>query len=100
MGLLTVSVAISLTADLTFARVMYTAFKVVVLLFRMARGYDRGARAYHTVETRQFQAKSNYLRLYIRFVEEKAYLRVGDKYEDLKCFINEDNEIKSATTNE
>ena len=94
-GLLTVSVAITLTSDITFARVMYTAFKVVVLLFRMAMGYQMGAKAYNSIEVRQLQAKSNYLRQYIRFMDEKAYLNLGDKYGDIDLPATEE-----ATTTE
>lgn len=88
-GLLTVSVAITLTSDISFSRVMYTAFKLVVLLFRMAKGYETGARAYNTVEVRQLQAKCSYLRQYERFVNDKTYLKLGDKYGDIKCYIND-----------
>jgi hypothetical protein len=80
MGFLTVSIAFSLTKDINFARVVYTIFKVLVLLFRMARGYDRGARAYHTVEARRIQAKSNFLRLYKSFINEKLYVELEPKY--------------------
>lgn len=86
-GLLTVSVAITFTSDITFARVMYTAFKVMLLLFRMAQGYQMGAKAYNTVEVRQLNAKSNYLRLYLRFIDEKTYLKLGDEYGDIECFL-------------
>lgn len=89
-GLLTVSVAITLTSDISFARVMYTAFKVIVLLFRMAQGYQMGAKAYNSVEVRQLKAKSNYLRQYIRFVDEETYRKLGDKYGDIECYLNSD----------
>ena len=95
---LTVSVAISLTSDITFARVMYTAFKVIVLLFRMAKGYQMGAKAYNTVEVRQLKAKSNYLRSYLRFIEEKTYLKLEDKYGDIECYLNETTETSEKTT--
>lgn len=88
-GLLTVSVAITLTSDLSFSRVMYTAFKLVVLLFRMAKGYDVGARAYNTIEVRRLQAKCSYLRRYERFVNDKTYLKLGDKYGDINCFLED-----------
>lgn len=88
-GLLTVTVAVTLTSDITFARVIYTVFKLVMLLFRMAKGYDRGARAYNTVEVRQYRARSNYLRSYIRFTEDKIYLKLGDRYGDFRCFVSE-----------
>ncbi len=89
-GLLTVSVAITLTSDITFARVMYTAFKVVVLLFRMATGYQMGAKAYNSIEVRQLQAKANYLRQYLRFIEEKTYLTIGEQYQDIDYYVTEE----------
>ena len=88
-GLLTVSVVMTFTSDISFARVMYTIFKLIVLLYRMAVGYGLGAKAYNTVEVRQLEVKSNYLRNYIRFVEEKTYLKLEDKYGDVACYINE-----------
>jgi hypothetical protein len=72
-GLLTVSVAITLTSDISWARVVYTAFKLVVLLYRMAVGYNLGAKAYNTIEVTQIKAKCNYLRQYIKFVTDKEY---------------------------
>lgn len=83
-GLLTVSVAITLTSDVTFARVIYTLFKLAMLLFRMARGYDRGAKAYNTIEVRQLKAKTNYLTQYVKFVEQKIYLNLGEEYGDVE----------------
>lgn len=90
-GLLTVTVVISMTSDVTFARVIYTVFKLVMLLFRMAKGYNRGSRAYNTIQVKNHKAKCNYLRLYERFVQDKTYLKLGDKYGDISCYIN--NEI-------
>lgn len=90
-GLLTVSVAMTFTSDISFARVMYTIFKLIILIYRMAVGYGLGAKAYNTVEARQLQAKSNYLRSYIRFVNDKTYLKLGNKYGDISCLIQEDN---------
>jgi hypothetical protein len=86
-GLLTVTVVVTLTQDITFARVLYTMFKLVMLLFRMAKGYDRGARAYNTIEVKQYRARSNYLRQYITFIRDKIYLKLEDKYGDIAQFI-------------
>lgn len=91
-GLLTVSVVVTLTSDITLARVIYTVFKLTMLLFRMAKGYDRGAKAYNTVEVRQLKAKSNYLRQYLKFVEDKIYMKLGDKYGDISQYVAEDIE--------
>lgn len=96
-GLLTVSIAITLTSDISFSRVTYTVFRFVVLLYRMAVGYDLGAKAYNTVEVRQLRARNNYLRQYVRFVEDKTYLKLGDKYGDIKCYLKDEEPI---TTNE
>ena len=89
-GLLTVSVVLSMTSDINLARVIYTAFKLVMLLFRMAKGYDRGARAYNTIEVRVNKAKCYYLRLYERFVKDRTYLKLKDKYGDISCYIDEE----------
>ncbi len=86
-GLLTVTVVVTLTQDITFARVLYTLFKLVMLLFRMAKGYDRGARAYNTIEVKQYRARSNYLRQYITFIRDKIYLKIEDKYGDIAQFV-------------
>ena len=91
-GLLTISVVLTITSDISFARVMYTAIKCIVLLFRMVQGYDTGAKAYNTVEVRQLQAKSNYLRQYIRFVTDKTYLKLGSEYGDVSAYIDEPKE--------
>lgn len=98
-GLVTVSVAITLTQDASFSRVVYTAFKLVLLLYRMAEGYNVGAKAYNSVEVKQLKTKNTYLRQYLRFVEDKTYLKFGDKYGDIKCFI-EAEEPTQETTNQ
>ena len=89
-GLLTATIVVTLTQDITFARVLYTIFKLVMLLFRMAKGYDRGAHAYNTIDVRQYKARCNYLRAYIKFMTEKIYLKLGDKYGDVNSFVGED----------
>lgn len=96
IGLLTVSVAITLTTDVSWARVVYTAFKLVVLLYRMAVGYNLGAKAYNRIEVGRIQATCNYLRQYIRFVNEKTYLALGDKYGNSECIIKEEEAPKEA----
>lgn len=91
-GLLAVSIAVSLTTDITIARVIYTVYKLTMLLFRMAKGYERGAKAYNTYEAQRLKAKSNYLRQYIKFVTDKTYLKLVDKYEELSYLIEKEDE--------
>ncbi len=89
-AILTISVAITLTSDVTIARVLYTAFKLIILMYRMAKGYARGAKAYNTIEVRRLKEISKYLRRYIKFVETKLYLKLGNKYGDIGCFVADD----------
>lgn len=91
-GLLTISVFVTLTDDVTIARVVYTLFKLVMLLFRMCRGYERGARAYNTIEVRNLKAKISYLEKYLKFIEEKIYLTLDEKY----GFVTEENTVKNT----
>lgn len=91
-GLLTITVVLAISEDMSFAKVMYTLFKCILLLFRMAQGYAVGAKAYNTVEVRLLKAKCNYFRQYIRFVDDKTYLKLGSEYGDVSCFIEEEEE--------
>ena len=95
-GLLGLSILMYPTSDVTFARVMYTAFKLAFLLYRMATGYDRGARAYNTVEVRRIKSKINYLNQYLKFIENKLYLKLGDKYGDISQFVGEEVTAEQA----
>ena len=95
-GLLTVAFAPALASDISFAKVIYTVLKLVVLLFRMAQGYNIGATAYNNIEVKQLRAKSHYLRSYLRFVEDKTYLKLEDKYGDIDCFIDREEEVATA----
>ena len=96
-GLLTVSIAISLTTDISWARVIYTAYKLTMLLFRMMKGYEKGATAYNTFEARRYQAKTMYLNNYIKFVENKTYLDIADKYEELSYLLQKEEPITEMT---
>ncbi len=97
-GFLTVSLLPVMTEDVSAARIIYTVFKVMMLFVRMAEGYSRGAMAYNTIEVRSYKARSNYLRQYVRFVAEKTYLKLGDKYGDISCFLAEDEPTDTTIT--
>ena len=62
-------------------------FKLTMLLYRMSRGYSRGSKAYNTVEVKQLKAKTMYLKQYVKFIEGKIYLKLGDKYGDVSQFV-------------
>lgn len=67
----------------TLERVIYTLGKLCILLYRMFKGYDDGAKAYHTIEVRHLDAKSEYLEDFITFVDEKTYLKIANEYTEI-----------------
>lgn len=63
----------TLTQDVSLGRVIYTIFKVSMMLYRMYCGYMRGVKAYGTIEPIHLQAKIKYLYLYLEYLaKEKA----------------------------
>lgn len=86
-AIFTVGISLAMTKDITFARVIYTLVKLTALLFRMAMGYNNGAKAYNTVEVRHLQAKIRYLEAYVEFIEKKVYESIADRYEQIKDII-------------
>lgn len=90
-GLLTVSIAISLTSDISWARVIYTAYKLTMLLVRMAKGYERGATAYNTFEARRYAAKTMYLNKYLKFMEKETYWDIAHNYREVYLIAHKNN---------
>lgn len=76
VAILTVLPAFSMTDDITIGRVVYTGFKIAMLLYRMYTGYSRGARAFNTIEPIHLQAKIRYLNIYLEFLKKE-----GEGYE-------------------
>ena len=79
--LVAVAPTFALIQNFSFGMIVYTMFKIALLLFRMYRGYSRGAKAFNTIEPRHLQAKTKYLYLYLEFLRNKTYLDLADKYE-------------------
>lgn len=75
-----VSPTFALAQNFSWGMLIYTTFKIALLLFRMFRGYSRGAKAFNTIEPKHLQAKTKYLYMYLEFLENKTYLKLGDKY--------------------
>lgn len=106
-ALFTVAVTIALTEDVTIARVLYTAVKLIALLYRMSNGYNNGAKAYNTMEVRSLTAKIEYLDEYMEFLGKKLYLQIADQYPQIHLLTNaekpvdgQENEIQSQQSAE
>ena len=95
----TVAVTLALTEDVTLARVLYTAVKLIALLYRMAKGYNEGAKAYNTMEVRHLTAKIEYLTEYVEFMANKLYLQIADDYPEIKTLLSPTNTPTNPTTN-
>lgn len=80
----TVTIALTLTKDVTIARVIYTAVKLTALLYRMTNGYNNGAKAYNMKEVAHLNAKIEYLSEYEEFMEKKLYLTIAEDYPQVK----------------
>ena len=81
--------AFSLAQEFTVGAVIYTIFKLALLLFRMYSGYARGSKAFNSIEPAHLQAKVKYLYLYLEFIERKYYLKLEDKYASSEVFYVE-----------
>ena len=82
--------AFTLAQEFTVGAIIYTVFKLALLLFRMYSGYSRGSKAFNSVEIFHLQAKVKYLYLYLEFIEGKYYLKLEDKYGSSEVFYDED----------
>lgn len=71
---------ISLVREFSVAMLIYTIFKIALLLFRMYRGWSRGAKGYSEVEPKSLQSKIDYLEMYLNFLNNKTYESLKDKY--------------------
>jgi hypothetical protein len=94
-GLLAINVLLTFTTDISIARIIYTVFKLVLLLFRMFKGYERGSRAFNRIEVKHLKARTHYLRNYIQFVTDKIYVKLADKYEEIRDLMAE-NEVEDV----
>lgn len=86
-AMFTISVAMTLTQDISFTRILYTFVKLTALLFRMANGYNAGAKAYNTVEVAHIQSKLSLEYAYMEYLDKKLYLNFGDKYGDISEYL-------------
>lgn len=71
----------TLAQEVSVGAIIYTIFKIALLLCRMYSGFARGSKAYNTVEPKALSDKIKYLYLYIEFIDKKIYLKIKDRYD-------------------
>lgn len=82
-----VGLPLTLAGEVTLAKVIYTLGKLAVLLYRMFKGYAEGAKAYHTVEVRHLDSKSDYLEEFVGFIDTKHYLKIANEYTQINKIL-------------
>ena len=68
---------------ITMSEIVYTIGKLMILLYRMFKGYGNGAKAYHTVEVKHLNAISDYLEEFVDFADTKKYLLIASEYTEI-----------------
>lgn len=99
-AILTASFAFLMTDDVSFARVIYTACKLMMLALRMYTGYSKGAKAFNTVEVLHIESKIKYFNLYLEYLDKKIYKTFGDKYGDISFMESENITADNSAHNE
>ena len=99
-ALLTASFTVLMTNDISFARVMYTVCKLIMLALRMYTGYSKGAKAFNTVEVLHIESKIKYFNLYLEYLDQKIYKTFGDKYGDISFMESENITADNSAHNE
>lgn len=80
----------TLVQEFSVGAIIYTIFKLALLLFRMYSGYSQGAKAFNSVEIVHIQDKVKYLVKYLEFLGKKIYLKIEDKYDIIKLLGDEE----------
>ena len=89
-----VGLPLTFAGEVTLAKIIYTLGKLAALLYRMAKGYSEGAKAYHTVEVRHLDSKSDYLEEFVIFVDQKQYLLIANEYTQIRHLMGLDSPEK------
>ena len=78
-----IGLPLTFSGGVTLSKIIYTLGKLAVLSYRMAKGYGEGAKAYHTIEVRHLDSKSEYLEEFVQFVDNKTYLKIANEYTEI-----------------
>lgn len=71
---------VELAQEFSLAMLVYTIFKIALMLYRMYSGYSRGAKGFNSIDPLRLQGQIHYLNLYMEFLNKKIYLSLKDKY--------------------
>ncbi len=89
-AVIAVSPVFSFVESPSVGMIAYTFFKLVFLFIRMNRGYTDGLKAYNTVEVKCIRSKIEYLNAYEEFLQNKTYLKFGNRYGDISLYLEDE----------
>lgn len=95
-GLLSASLFVDLVKEFSIAMLIYTIFKIALMLYRMFVSYNRGIKSYSSVDPKSLQDKIKYLYLYLEFIDKKIYLSLKDKYNIMQNEFAENKRTDTA----
>ena len=81
--ILTVGSMFSPASSMTWGRIIFTVYRLIAVMLRMSKGFQKGAKAYNTVEVKHRESQVYYIDKYEEFLNtpglyEKMALRYGD----------------------
>lgn len=87
---LTVGIGFSLSPGVTWGKVVYTIYRMIAILIRMKMGFDKGAKAYNSIEVKHRESQIYYMDKYMEFLNtDGLYEIVAKKYGEYDLMIPE-----------
>lgn len=92
----TVGIGFVFSPGITWGKIVFTFYRLIAVFMRMKVGFDKGARAYNTVEVKHRESQIYYMDKYEEFLDtEGLYEAAAEKYGDTVLPVS-----KEITTNE
>lgn len=101
----TVGIGFAFSPGITWGKIVFTVYRLIAVLIRMKVGFDKGAKAYNTVEVKHRESQIYYMDKYEEFIDTKGlYEAAAEKYGEtivpIKTKEISENEIETANANE
>ena len=79
--ILTVGIGFAFSPGVSFGKIVYTVYRLIAVLIRMKTGFDKGAKAYNTVEVKHRESQVFYMDKYDEFLDTPGlYEAAVEKY--------------------
>lgn len=75
----TVGIGFTFSPGITWGKVAFTIYRLIAVFIRMKVGFDRGAKAFHTVEVKHRESQIWYIDMYDEFLETKGLYEAAEQ---------------------